>query len=66
MPTIMDKTLEKDDYIMFQAGTYQKVIRMSIDGYRKRFKKRFNIYSSCTTAGGIRGKVEVTVQPGGK
>jgi len=35
LPTIMDKSLEKDDHITFQAGTYEKAIRMSMDDYRK-------------------------------
>jgi len=35
LPTIIDKTLEKDDHIMFQGGTHEKAIRMSMDDYRK-------------------------------
>ena len=35
LPTIMDKALEKDDHITFQAGTHEKSIRMSMDDYRK-------------------------------
>jgi Ala-tRNA(Pro) deacylase len=35
MPTIMDKSLEKDDHIMFQAGTHEKAISMSMADYRK-------------------------------
>jgi len=35
LPTIMDKALEKDDHIMFQAGTHEKAIRMSMADYRK-------------------------------
>jgi len=35
LPTIMDKALEKDDHITFQAGTHEKAIRMSMDDYRK-------------------------------
>lgn len=35
MPTIMDKALEKDDHIMFQAGTHEKAISMSMADYRK-------------------------------
>jgi len=35
LPTIMDKTLESDDYILFQAGTHEKSIRMSMSDYRK-------------------------------
>ena len=35
LPTIMDKALETDDHIMFQAGTHEKAIRMGMDDYRK-------------------------------
>ena len=35
LPTIMDKALEKDDHIIFQGGTHEKAIRMSMDDYRK-------------------------------
>ena len=35
LPTIMDKVLEKDDHLTFQAGTHEKAIRISMDDYRK-------------------------------
>lgn len=35
LPTIMDKAMEKDDHITFQAGSHEKAIRMSMDDYRK-------------------------------
>ena len=35
LPTIMDKALEADDHIMFQAGTHEKAIRMTMNDYRK-------------------------------
>ena len=35
MPVIMDKALEKDDHITFQAGTHEKAIRISMEDYRK-------------------------------
>jgi Ala-tRNA(Pro) deacylase len=35
LPVVMDKALEKDDHITFQAGTHEKAIRMSMDDYRK-------------------------------
>ena len=38
--TIMDKTLEEDDHIKFQAGTHEKAIRMSMDDYRKLVEPR--------------------------
>jgi prolyl-tRNA editing enzyme YbaK/EbsC (Cys-tRNA(Pro) deacylase) len=31
----MDKVLEEDDHIMFQGGTHEKSIRMSMADYRK-------------------------------
>ena len=35
MPTLMDKALEADDHVLFQAGTHEKAIRMSMADYRK-------------------------------
>ena len=35
LPVVMDKALEQDDHITFQAGTHEKAIRMSMDDYRK-------------------------------
>jgi len=35
LPTIMDRALEKDDHIIFQAGSHEKAIRMSMADYRK-------------------------------
>ena len=35
MPTIIDKTLEKDDHIVFQAGSHEQAVRMSMADYRK-------------------------------
>ena len=35
LTTVMDKTLEADDHLLFQAGTHQKAIRMSFDDYKK-------------------------------
>ena len=29
------KALEKDDHIIFQAGTHEKAIRMNMEDYRK-------------------------------
>ena len=40
MDTIMDKALEKDDHIVFQAGTHEKAIRMSMADYRKLVKPK--------------------------
>jgi len=35
MPTVIDKALEQDDHIMFQAGSHEKAIQMSMDDYQK-------------------------------
>ena len=35
LDTVMDKALERDDHILFQAGTHGKAIRMSMADYRK-------------------------------
>ena len=35
IPTIMDKALEQDDHIMFQAGSHEKAVRITMADYRK-------------------------------
>jgi Ala-tRNA(Pro) deacylase len=40
LPTLMEKTLEEDDHIMFQAGTHDNAIRMSMADYRKLVEPR--------------------------
>jgi Ala-tRNA(Pro) deacylase len=35
LPTVMDKTLERDDHILFQVGTHAKAARLNMDDYRK-------------------------------
>ena len=35
LPTIMDKALEKDDHILFQAGSHEKAVKMSLADYKK-------------------------------
>jgi len=35
LPTVIDQTLEKDDHIVFQAGTHGQAIRMSMADYRR-------------------------------
>lgn len=35
LETVIDKDLEKDDHIMFQAGSHEKAIRMSMADYQK-------------------------------
>jgi Ala-tRNA(Pro) deacylase len=34
LPTVMDKALEKDDHILFQAGTHAKAARLNMSDYR--------------------------------
>ncbi len=50
LPTVMDKALEKDDHIKFQAGTHEKAISMSIDDYRKLVKPRVLEFSYHVTS----------------
>lgn len=40
VPTVMDKSLEKDDHIKFQAGAHSKAISMSMVDYRKLVEPR--------------------------
>ncbi len=35
LPTLMDKVLENDDHVLFQAGTHEEAIRMSMADYRR-------------------------------
>lgn len=35
LTTIMERSMEKDDYIVFQSGTHDKSIKMSMDEYMK-------------------------------
>ncbi|MHC4461967.1 MAG: aminoacyl-tRNA deacylase [Planctomycetota bacterium] len=35
LPTVIDKALEKDDHITFQAGSHEKAVRMSMADYMK-------------------------------
>jgi Ala-tRNA(Pro) deacylase len=35
LPTVMDKALENDDHIIFQAGTHEKAVRINMDDYRR-------------------------------
>ena len=51
LPTIMDKDLEKDDHILFQAGSHAKAIRMSMSDYRKLVEPRVLEFSYHETAG---------------
>ncbi len=40
LPTIIDKALEDDEHILFQAGTHEKAIKMSMADYRKLVKPK--------------------------
>ncbi len=40
LPTIMDKALEADDHIMFQAGSHDKAMRMNMADYKKLVKPK--------------------------
>ncbi len=40
IPTLMEKTLERDDHIMFQAGTHGQAIQMRMADYRKLVKPK--------------------------
>jgi Ala-tRNA(Pro) deacylase len=35
LPTLMDKALERDDHLLFQAGTHEEAIRMSMADYQR-------------------------------
>ena len=50
LPTIMDKSMEQDDHIMFQGGTHEKAIRMSMDDYRKLVKPKVLEFSYHVTS----------------
>lgn len=43
--TLMDKTLEKDDHLVFQAGTHETAVRMSMADYRKLANPRVLAFS---------------------
>jgi len=51
LPTVMDSGLEKDDHILFQAGTHEKAIRMSMDDYRRLAEPRVFDFSYPETSG---------------
>jgi Ala-tRNA(Pro) deacylase len=50
MPVIMDKALEKDDHIVFQAGTHEQAVKMSMADYRKLVKPKLMDFSYHTTS----------------
>ncbi len=40
VPTVMDKALDADDHIVFQAGSHDKAIKISMADYRKLTKPK--------------------------
>jgi Ala-tRNA(Pro) deacylase len=40
LPTIIDKDLDSQDHILFQAGSHEKTIQMSMADYRKLAKPK--------------------------
>ncbi len=40
MPTLMDKALDADDHIMFQAGSHDKAVQIKMADYRKLAKPK--------------------------
>jgi Ala-tRNA(Pro) deacylase len=49
LDTIMDQSLEDDDEIVFQGGTHEQAIRMSIDDYRRLVHPRVLTFGYHTT-----------------
>ncbi len=49
LPTIIDKALEADDHIVFQGGTHETAIRISMADYRKLAEPKVLEFSYHTT-----------------
>ncbi len=49
LQTIMDKALESDEHILFQAGSHQKAIRMAMADYIKLVKPKVMEFSYQST-----------------
>lgn len=45
LPTVIDKALEQDDHIIFQAGSHEQAIRMSMADYQKLVKPKVLAFS---------------------
>jgi len=45
LETLMDQTLEDDPFIVFQAGTHEWAVRMSLEDYKKLAKPRIFQFS---------------------
>jgi len=50
MQTVMDKALEEDDHIKFQAGTHAKSLSMKMDDYRRLVKPKVLDFSYHTAS----------------
>ena len=50
LPTIMDEAMEKDDHIMFQAGTHGTAIRITMSDYRRLVEPKVLKFSYHTTS----------------
>lgn len=50
LPTIMDKVMEKDEYIVFQAGTHEKAVKISMADYLRLVKPLVLDFSYHTTS----------------
>lgn len=50
LPTIIDKAIEKDGHIIFQGGTHEKAIRLSMNDYRKLVKPKVLEFSYHVTS----------------
>jgi len=45
METVMDRTLEEDDHILFQAGSHEEAIKMGLSDYKRLAKPRILEFS---------------------
>jgi Ala-tRNA(Pro) deacylase len=45
IPTLMDRALESDDHIVFQAGTHDKAVKIKMADYRKLAKPKIVEFS---------------------
>ena len=45
IPTIMDKALENDDHIVFQAGSHDRAVKIKMEDYRRLVNPRILDFS---------------------
>ena len=50
MATVMDKSLEPDAYLVFQAGHHHQAVRMAMDSYRRLARPK-GVQSGAVVAG---------------